>query len=134
VHLSSCWRLQLLAEAQLLAGAIEDAFVSIEDAFESSASERVHQPAILMLCAEIRLKLGQPGAAETDFREGSALARKINWKLAELRVTNRLAQLLRDTNRRDEARTMLAEIYNWFTESFDTADLKEAKALPEELS
>jgi predicted ATPase len=42
--------------------------------------------------------------------------------------------LLRDTNRRDEVRAMLAEIYNWFTEGFDTADLKDAKALLEELS
>jgi predicted ATPase len=42
-------------------------------------------------------------------------------------------ELARDTNRRDEARAMLAAIYNWFTEGFDTADLKEAKALLEEL-
>jgi len=41
--------------------------------------------------------------------------------------------LLRDTNRRDEARTMLTEIYNWFTEGFDTADLKDAKAFLDEL-
>jgi hypothetical protein len=53
----------------------------------------------------------------------------MNWKLAELRVANRLAQLLRDTNRRDEARATLAAINNWFTEGFDTADLKDAKTL-----
>jgi predicted ATPase len=51
-----------------------------------------------------------------------------------LRATTSLARLLCDTNRRDEARTMLTEIYNWFTEGFDTADLKEAKALLDELS
>jgi len=45
-----------------------------------------------------------------------------------------LARLLRDTNRRDEAQARLAEIYNWFTEGFDTADLKDAKALLDELS
>jgi hypothetical protein len=45
-----------------------------------------------------------------------------------------LARLLRDSGRRDEARAMLAEIYNWFTEGFDTADLKDAKALLDELS
>jgi predicted ATPase len=45
-----------------------------------------------------------------------------------------LARLLRDTERRDEARAMVAEIYNWFTEGFDTADLKEAKALLDELN
>jgi hypothetical protein len=44
-----------------------------------------------------------------------------------------LARLLCDTNRRDEARTMLAEIYNWFTKGFDTADLKDARTLLEEL-
>jgi hypothetical protein len=45
-----------------------------------------------------------------------------------------LARLLRDSGRRDEARAMLADIYNWFTQGFDTADLKDAKALLEELS
>jgi hypothetical protein len=46
-----------------------------------------------------------------------------------LHATVSLARLLRDTSRRDEARTMLAEIHNWFTEGFDTADLKEAKGV-----
>jgi len=41
---------------------------------------------------------------------------------------------MRNTNRRDEARAMVSEIYDWFTEGFDTADLKDAKALPDELS
>ena len=54
-------------------------------------------------------------------------------KAWELRATTSLARLLRDNNRHDEARAMLAEIYNWFTEGFDTADLKDAKALLEEL-
>ena len=45
-----------------------------------------------------------------------------------------LARLLRDTGRRDEARSMLAEIYNWFTEGFDTADLKDAKLVLDDLS
>ena len=52
----------------------------------------------------------------------------------ELRATVSLAHLLRETNRRDEARTILTEIYNWFTEGFDTADLKDAKALLKELN
>ena len=45
-----------------------------------------------------------------------------------------LARLLAKQGRRDEARAMLAEIYNWFTEGFDTADLKDAKALLDELN
>ena len=52
----------------------------------------------------------------------------------ELRSTMSLARLLEKQGRRDEARTMLAEIYSWFTEGFDTPDLKDAKALLEELA
>ena len=55
-------------------------------------------------------------------------------KLFELRATTSLARLLAKQGRRDEARAMLAEIYNWFTEGFDTADLKDAKALLDELA
>ena len=54
-------------------------------------------------------------------------------KWLELRTTVSLARLLRDTKRRDETRAMLSEVYGWFTEGFDTADLKEAKALLDEL-
>jgi predicted ATPase len=52
----------------------------------------------------------------------------------ELRATTSLARLLERQGHRDEARTMLAAIYDWFTEGFDTADLKDAKALLEELN
>jgi predicted ATPase len=62
------------------------------------------------------------------------VARRQGAKSLELRATTSLARLLRDTNRRDEARVMLAEIYHWFTEGFDTHDLKDAKALLDELS
>ena len=55
-------------------------------------------------------------------------------KAWELRATTSLARLLASQGRRDEARTMLADIYNWFTEGFDTADLKDAKALLDELN
>jgi hypothetical protein len=51
-----------------------------------------------------------------------------------LRATTSLALLLRDTGHRDKARAMLTEIYNWFTEGFSTADLKEAKSLLDELN
>ena len=53
---------------------------------------------------------------------------------SRLRATTGLPGLLRDTNRRDEARTMLAAIDGWFSEGFDTADLKDAKALLDELN
>ena len=71
--------------------------------------------------------------AEACFRDAIAIARLQGAKSWELRATVSLVRVLRDTNRRDEARAMLAEVYYWFTEGFDTADLKEAKALLDEL-
>ena len=61
-------------------------------------------------------------------------ARGMEARSLELRATTSLARLLASQGRRDEARKMLAEIYGWFTEGFDTADLKDAKALLDELA
>ena len=83
---------------------------------------------------ELQTKQGRREVAETDFRKALTLARSMGTKAWELRATMSLARLLRDTGRRYEAHSMLAEIYNWFTEGFDTADLKEAKALLGELA
>jgi tetratricopeptide (TPR) repeat protein len=68
------------------------------------------------------------------FREAVQVAQRQSAKSWELRATLSLARLLRDNGRRDEAHTILADIYNWFTEGFDTADLKDAKRLLDELS
>ena len=68
------------------------------------------------------------------FERAVAISRKQSTKSFELRAITSLARLLRDTGSCDEARTMLSEIYNWFTEGFDTADLKDAKALLDELA
>ena len=62
------------------------------------------------------------------------MARGMSAKAWELRTTMSLARLLDSQGRREEARTILAAIYNWFTEGFDTADLKGAKALFDELA
>ncbi|MBV8356657.1 MAG: tetratricopeptide repeat protein, partial [Deltaproteobacteria bacterium] len=72
--------------------------------------------------------------AEKSFRAAIATASKQCAKYAELCATTNLARLLAKHGRLDEARAMLADIYSWFTEGFDTADLKEAKALLDELS
>jgi tetratricopeptide (TPR) repeat protein len=74
------------------------------------------------------------GEAESCFRTAIEHAREHEAKSWELRATTSLARLLAHQGKRDEARAMLAEIYNWFTEGFDTADLKETKALIDELS
>jgi len=72
--------------------------------------------------------------AEECFRKGIGIARSQSAKSWELRATTSLARLLAKQGKRDEARAMLAEIYKWFTEGFDTADLKDAKAVLDELS
>jgi tetratricopeptide (TPR) repeat protein len=72
--------------------------------------------------------------AEKSFRTSIEIARRQSAKSLELRATISLTRLLAKQGRRDEARATLAEIYNWFTEGFDTADLKDAKAQLEELS
>jgi len=72
--------------------------------------------------------------AEACYRQAIEVARHQSDRSIELRATTSLARLLAKQDRRDEARAMLAEIYGWFTEGFDTADLKDAKALLDELS
>jgi class 3 adenylate cyclase/tetratricopeptide (TPR) repeat protein len=70
---------------------------------------------------------------ERCFRTAIEISRRGSARSWELRAATSLARLLRDTKRRDEGRAILAEIYDWFTEGFDTADLKDARALLDEL-
>ena len=71
--------------------------------------------------------------AEACFERALAIARSQQTRSWELRAAMSLARLWRDRGKRDEARDLLAPIYGWFTEGFDTLDLKEAKALLDEL-
>ena len=87
------------------------------------------------LRAEILLDQGSPPAeAEDLLRRALEIARAREAKWLELRAATSLARLLRDQGRRDEARALLAPVYAWFTGGFDTADLKDAKVLLEELN
>jgi adenylate cyclase len=139
---SLCYRqfrgfhLTLLADAQSIIGDLSDALVTIEQAIEINPDELWSRPLTLTLRGQLRLRKGPNNInrSEWDFREAIELSRKIGAKSPELRATTSLARLLRDTSRRDDARAMLAEVYNWFTEGFDTKDLKDAKALLYELS
>jgi tetratricopeptide (TPR) repeat protein len=124
----------LLGDAEGLAGNMPDALANVERALELNPEILVYRPEILRMRGELRLKPGLREQAERDFRESIALARKMSAKAWELRTTMSLARLLQKEGRRREAHTMLAEIYNWFTEGFDTADLKDAKALLDELA
>jgi hypothetical protein len=87
------------------------------------------------VAAETLILMSAENAAEAEqcMRRAIAIAIEQGAKSYQLRAGTSFARLLRDTNRRDEARTVLAEIYNWFTEGFDSADLKDAKPLLDEL-
>jgi tetratricopeptide (TPR) repeat protein len=127
-------QLVTLAEAQALDGALTDAISTIDNALQANPEEVVYRPEAFRLRGELRFKQGHALQAEADFREATGLAQKMSAKMFELRAAMSLSRLLRDTNRRGEARATLSEIYGWFTEGFDTADLKDAKALLEELN
>jgi tetratricopeptide (TPR) repeat protein len=122
-----------LAAAQLRAGAIGDSLETVEQALNFNPGEASGRPEILRIRGELRLKQGDLQLAEADFRDSIAMARGMGAKAWELRTTMSLARLLASEGSRDDARVMLAEIYNWFTEGFDTPDLKDAQALLEEL-
>ena len=98
--------------------------------------ERMYEPELYRLKGELLMMQDASNAAQAEqsFRTAIEISRKQNAKSWELRATTSLARLLATQGKRDEARAMLAEIYNWFTEGFDTSDLKDAKALLNELS
>ena len=99
------------------------------------SGEMLDTAEILRLKGELLLvRRGLADEAERCFRTAIGLAREQKARWWELRATMSLARLLTKQGQRKEGRAMLAEIYNWFTEGFETADLKDAKALLDELS
>jgi predicted ATPase len=95
---------------------------------------RMWEPELHRLAGVALFGLSQLEDAETAFQEGVRAARHQQAKAYELRAAMSLARLRRDQGRRSEARDLLAPVYGWFTEGFDTPDLKEAKALLDELA
>ena len=125
---------EVIQVGAVIGGAIVDALETVEQALLANPDELVHRPEIFRLRGELRAQQGQTELAEADFRESIALAQKMSAKGWELRATTSLARLFSKQGKRDEARVMLAEIYGWFTEGFDTAALKDAKALLAQLN
>jgi predicted ATPase len=119
--------LSLLAEACIEAGRLDEGLSALTPTLGAE---------MYRLKGELLLNQDNSNATEAQscFERAIGIARKQSAKSWELRATTSLAHLLRGTGRRDEARAMLAEIYGWFTEGFDTCDLKDAKALLDELS
>ena len=128
----------LRAQGYIRVGRIEQALEMLNQhlAQLERFGARQNEPEVYRLKGEAILMRDSSATAEAEacFRKAIEIARSQSAKWWDLRATNSLARLLRDTNRRDEARGMLAEIYKWFTEGFDTADLKDAKRLLDELS
>jgi predicted ATPase len=132
------WLLGLLALACKKTDLVEEGLEALTEAFTiiAQAGERFCEAELYRLKGELLLL--RDGVSETSrpyacFQRAVEVARKQGAKAWELRATISLARLLANQGHRDEACAKLAEIYNWFTEGFDTVDLKEAKALLDEL-
>jgi predicted ATPase len=128
--------LAMLAAAYGKGGRTDDALALVAEALAlvERRDERGWEAEIYRLKGELLFESGGLVEAETCFRRSIEVARRQSAKSLELRPTTSLARLLDKQGKRGEARRILGEIYGWFTEGFDTADLKDAKALLEELS
>jgi hypothetical protein len=124
----------VLAEAELLAGNAEEAAAALASAEE--IGHRWSQADFLRMRGDLQRSGSNQdhSAAEGSYREAIALAQEQGAKSLQLRAAISLARLWRDEGHRGEAGDLLAPLYGWFTEGFDTADLGEAKALLDELS
>jgi predicted ATPase len=124
-----------LPQGYLAEGQVEDGLHAINRGFEviRKVESSCFEAELWRIRGELLLMQGAEAEAVVSFSEAVQVARRQSAKSWELRTMISLARLLNRQGRRDEARSMLAEIYNWFTEGFDTADLKGAKALLDQL-
>jgi DNA-binding SARP family transcriptional activator/predicted ATPase len=125
-----------LAQAQGKAGHPEEGLTTLAGALAivEETGERHWEAELYRLRGELLRMQGAEAEAETSFHKAIEVARRQQARSWELRVTASLCRLWQQQGRVDQARQMLAEIYGWFTEGFDTADLREARGLLEELS
>ena len=128
----------LLIRVELLRdlGRAEDALASIAEAINSVSETGEHwiEPEWHRVRGELYSSLSRESEAEAAFSAALDIARDQTAKWWEIRTAVSLARLWHGQSKVGEARELLAPIYNWFTEGFDTPDLKEAKALLDELS
>jgi predicted ATPase len=127
-----------LANAHTQLGQIDDAWRCIGEAMTimEASGEIWYEAELHRVAGEIALNSPDQDAAKAvaHFERAIAVARAQQAKSWELRAAMSMARLWRDQGKRDEARDLLAPVYDWFTEGFDTVDLKEAKALLDELA
>jgi predicted ATPase len=138
IELNRAYLLHGLAEAYCAAGQLERALETITEALThvEQHGEWFYQPVLYQFRGELQLTQA-PSAqieAEESFRQAITMARAQQAKSLELRATTSLCRLLASQGKGREARSLLQEIFGWFTEGFDTRDLQEASALLAELS
>jgi predicted ATPase len=121
----------LLAVAYEIAGQVEEALAQFDHALQvvERTGQRWFEAELNRHKGQLLLRRGHTEAAEELYRKALSIARKQGAKLWELRAAVSLARLRRDQGRRGEAQAILAPVHAWSTEGFDTADLKDAKAL-----
>jgi predicted ATPase len=128
----------LLASAHALVGEFKDAWRCIDEAIKSveTAKEKWFEAEVHRTAGEITLLAPEPdlAKAEAHFERAFCIAREQEAKSWELRAAMGMARLWLDQGRRRQAHELLAPIYGWFTEGFDTLDLKEARLLLQELA
>jgi predicted ATPase len=131
------WFFALLAESCGRAGQVEAGLRALEEARKAmqTTGERIYEAEEYRLQGALLLQqsAAQQGEAEERLHQALAVARRQQAKSWELRAAMSLSRLWQHQGKRAEAHELLAPIYGWFTEGFDTADLQEAKALLEEL-
>jgi len=114
-----------------------EALGAVTEAFEvmRTTDQRIFEAELHRLKGALLLQVTDASAAEAEvwFREALAVARRQDAKSLELRVATSLARLWQRGDKRREARDLLAPVYGWFTEGFETRDLQDAKALLEQL-
>jgi predicted ATPase len=130
------YQVALLAAASEIAGNVEECLALLDDALQivENTSERWFAADLIRHKGQLLLKQGHSEDAEELYLKALSIAAEQGAKLWELRAAVSLARLRRDQGRHAEASDLLAPIYGWFTEGFDTPDLKEAKELLSQLS
>jgi len=132
------WYLSYLARAYAELGQFEEAWRCIGEAMTAgdTTKEKWCEADIHRTAGEIALMSSESDAAkaEAHFERALAIAREQKAKCWELRAAMSMARLWRGQGKRRQARDLLGSVYSWFTEGFDTPDLKEAKALLDELA
>jgi class 3 adenylate cyclase/tetratricopeptide (TPR) repeat protein len=132
------WFLALLADAYRSLGQIDEGLAALEEAQQwvQRNDERLYAAEVYRLEGELVLRQEDPDPAEAEecFEQALTTARDQQAKSWELRAALSMARMWVEGGRLEEARDLLSPVYHWFTEGFDTADLKDAKALLEQLS